>query len=787
MNDFGTFSGRGVNQVKTASANRRPTKRSSSPVPHLDLLQEINEFINHSGDLKTILEGIVSKISETLRFEVVSIYVWDPGYGRLVLSASKGLSTDIRQPVSLAENEGLTGLTFTTRQAVHANPASDYPNYKFIPGIGEELYENYYGIPLLLQNRCLGVFIVQTLPRKLITPAQKKLLQIVSSRLSGLLDVTDRMERLNLIGPEQGRKTTTFQGLPVSRGFAVGKAFIYSGLFQETPVDSERFFDYEWENQRLKTAFHRSEQELADLIDTLEKEATLSESEINIFRAHLEMLKDPSLRQAILKRVRDQKQTAEFALSEEMESLARQFENRAELYLKDRALDFRDLGHKLLHALRDPDSTSPLPMHLPENTIVVASQISPSLLVTLFKNRAAAIVTEKGGKTSHTAILAQALGIPAVSEIDDLCARVRIGENLLVDGNTGFVITNPGESLVTEYENNYRNSEDLQLSVEAKERDLPEPLVPLELSANIGFPTDIELARKYEITDVGLFRTEFTYMQYSSWPSLEEQVRIYEDLGREFPGTITVRTLDIGADKTLPYLELPHEENPLLGLRAIRFFMEHLEEFLRQMQAILLAHNASPRFEILLPMITSYWEVQTAREKLMELGEELDIPPERLPRLGMMVEVPAAFVQLEDFMELVDFVSVGTNDLVQYLLSVDRDSGTVSHLFTEFHPAVFRALRSIRDTTTAFDKPVMVCGELSGNPLGALALMALGFRRFSISPVKTPLIRYLSKKIDPETLPEIEHEIFRRKNGADIRNYLEIILGKRDPVFLEFD
>lgn len=403
----------------------------------------------------------------------------------------------------------------------------------------------------------------------------------------------------------------------------------------------------------------------------------------------------------------------------------------------------------------------------------------------LHRNKVAAIISEKGGETSHAAILAKSLGIPAVVGINNICNLVKSGERLLIDGSTGFIFSNPDKGLVLEYENTHKKLAKLKEIIESEDEDAGYASLPVSLTANIGFPVDVETAKQYRLNDVGLFRTEFAFAQYGKWPGVEEQMRIYEGLGTHFRGHITIRTLDIGADKMLPYFSFPKEENPLLGLRAIRFSMEYLDLFRDQIRAILLAMKKGYRFRVLLPMVSSVWEVETAREILEQLGNEIIMTHSQLPPLGIMTEVPAVLYQLEDYKDMVDFFSVGTNDLIQYLLAVDRNSGTVGHLYSGFHPAVLRALDDIYLKTKSLGKEVTVCGEMAGTPSGALALVALGYRQLSVLPSRAPAIRYLCKRIDEGFLRGVRVKILNEKNDREIESYLNETLESIDPILIE--
>ncbi|HEX3037088.1 MAG TPA: phosphoenolpyruvate--protein phosphotransferase [Thermodesulfobacteriota bacterium] len=753
---------------------------------HLKIVQEISELVNQSRGLDNILKDIANKIGDSLHFDVVSIYLWDKQGGKLVLRSTRGLKVNPDYPIRLKPDEGLTGLVYETRRSLVVMPASQHPRYKYFSDIGEEEYESYIGVPILLQNRCLGVLVGQTKERRLINPAEETLFQIIASRLAGLLEVADRLERLqspSIIKPE----TRTYQGKGVSGGFAVGTVYISRGLSQEISLDELKSYSVEGEISRLTDAFTRVDKDLYSLIQALEEEGVLSKSEISIFETHLLILNGSTFRNAIVGKIKEKGIAAEPAVIEGIESIAGQFENLNDPYLRERAQDFHDLGEKILYYLLRSRGLEKGFQQPREDSIVVAYDIGPSFLTMLHRSKIAAIVAEKGGETSHTAILAKSLGIPAVVGIKNICNLVKSGEELLVDGKTGFIFSNPDRDLVLEYENTHNKLVRLEEIVEKEEADPGNALLPVTITANIGFPVDVDMAKQHRLNDVGLFRTEFAFAQYSRWPGVEEQIKIYEDIGKHFEGYITIRTLDIGADKLLPYFSFPKEENPLLGLRAIRFSMEYLDLFRDQIRAVLLTVKNGYRFRILLPMVSSVWEVETAREIVEQLGNEIGVPFSDLPPLGIMLEVPAVLHQLDDYKDMIDFVSVGTNDLVQYLLAVDRNSSTVGHLYSGFHPAVLRALSDTYLKANSLGKEITVCGEMAGTPLGALALVSLGYTQLSILPSRAPVIRHLCKQISEDYLHDVKLKILNEKNERRVERYLNEALESLDPILIEID
>ncbi len=751
--------------------------RRDSEDPHLRLVREIGHMVNQRRGLDTILASVVRSVAAALHLDVVSVYLREAGGQDLVIRSTVGLTVDPAAPIRLAPGEGLTGEVYQTRRPLTATPASEHPHYKYFPDSREERYDSYIGVPILLQGNCLGVLVGQNSRSRPINPAEETLFEIVASRLAGLLEVADRLERLREpVGDRPHQRA--FQGKAISGGFAVGQAFVLRGLFQSALSDSAPAVQPEQEGQALEQAMRRTREDLLELVETLRQDQRLPASEINIFRSHLMILEDRTFADAIARRI-GPGVSSRRAVIEGVEQMAQQFERHEDPYIRERAQDLRDIGDKILHHL---GGTKRPAMELPQRCVLVAHEVGPTFLAAVQAGQVAALVCERGGETSHTAILARSLGIPAVTGIDEACRQVSPGQTLLVDGHTGFVFANPTPALVREYQAAHDRRSALCEAIQAEPESGPARAgLNVALTANIGYPGDVPLARKYGLNDVGLFRTEFAFMQHDDWPGVERQKAIYQDVARSFPGQVTLRTLDIGGDKVLPYFRFPHEDNPLLGLRSIRFSMEHLDLFREQVRAILLARASGARLRVVLPMVSNVWEVEAAREVLHQQAREIGLDDARLPPLGIMAEVPAITCQLDDFKDLADFISVGTNDLVQYLLAVDRGSNTVAHLYSSFHPSVLRTLHEICIASRELKKEVTVCGEMAGVPAGALALMAIGYTRFSVLPARAPLLRHLAGRLEPRALEQLRRALLGEKKEAEIRHLLQDAIAELDP------
>ncbi len=753
---------------------------------HLKIVQEISDFMNKSTGLDTILKGVVNKISESLHFAVVSIYITDTESGNLRLMANTGFKTEKKSAITFAPGEGVAGMILETMRPFVSMNVSQHPKYKPVFGAGEEKYDCYLGIPIVLNNRCVGVLVGQTSEHRHITPAEQTLFEIIALRLAGLLEVADTLDRLHTPSILE-HKTRTYQGTGASPGVAVGNVFLIRGLFGRAGAGFSAPLTVEEEKKRLLEAVLRVERDMKELIEVLRKDNILSPGEVEIFEAHLMLLSSDSadsVRGVILSFLEKGGVTAENAVVQGIESIAGRFEHQEDRYVREKAQDFRDIGEKLLHelvGLKTPDGAE---AGTQGGAVLVAPEIGPSFVSMLGKNKAAGVVTERGGETSHAVIIAKSLGIPVVIGIDNICDMVSSGDRVVVDGRTGFVFVNPDETLENEYLDSGRRIEEIRHFFET-DKKAGENALGISLTANIGFPDDVEAALRHGVRDVGLFRTEFAFTRFEKSPDVKEQTKIYCDMSNRFDGHVTVRTLDIGADKMLPYFNIPEEENPLLGLRAIRFSMEYLDLFRDQIKSIVLAADHGARLRILLPMVSNIWEVETAKQIMDDVASEIGLAEEDIPELGVMLEVPALVPLVDEYAKIVDFISVGTNDLVQYLLAVDRNSTAVGHLYTSFHPAVLRVLDEIRKSADKNGTEVSICGEIAGSPKGALLIFALGYKHLSVSPYRIPVVRFISNRIKKGVLADLRKELMLQKSDADVERLLADHLEEIDPSLME--
>ena len=564
-----------------------------------------------------------------------------------------------------------------------------------------------------------------------------------------------------------------YKGTGASPGIALGRALVIE--HSELVIEKKTIENIDEEIQKLESAVKVSKEELTKVKE--KALAELGEHEAEIFEAHLLVLEDPELIGSAISKIRDEKVNADYALNEIKEMFVAMFESMDNEYMRERAADIKDVTNRVLRhilGIKVVDLAE-----LDEEVVLIAHDLTPSDTATMNKNMVLGFLTDIGGRTSHTAIMARTLEIAAVVGLNDITKKVKDGDYIVFNGDTGEVIVNPDEetkakyaSLKEEFEE-YRKSLELlkgQASITTDGRHV-------ELAGNIGSPNDVEGLIKNDAEGVGLYRTEFLYMdKEDSFPTEEEQYEAYKAVLEGMNNKpIVIRTLDIGGDKELPYFEMEAEMNPFLGYRAIRLCLDRKDIFKTQLRALYRA-SVHGKLRIMFPMISSLEELLDAKEVIKEVLKELDaenIAYSNDVEVGMMIEIPSAAVISDVLAKHVDFFSIGTNDLIQYTCAVDRMNQKISHLYNQFNPAVLRLIKMVIDNAHKEGKWVGMCGESAGDQRIIPILLGFGLDEFSMSPISILPARKLITSLSYADMQKFADEVLAMGTAKEIKEYVD--------------
>lgn len=568
------------------------------------------------------------------------------------------------------------------------------------------------------------------------------------------------------------------KGIAASPGIAIGPAFVFhkqAPVIQEKAISGE---ELDHEVERLQQSVERSHKELQKILDFAEKK--LGDDKAKIFEAQLMILEDSILFETIYGRIRKELKNAEFVVQDEIGKYHRMMLSSRDEYTRERAHDVEDVRNRILRNLQEEKLIS----RLEGSSVVVSQNLTAADTLVLSRNDVLGYATDIGGVTSHTALLARALKIPAVVGARNISHMAHDSERVVLDGYGGVVVLNPTEETIKRYEAKRERYQEFEARL-AGLRDLPAETLDghrVELSVNVEFEQELEFIRIHGADGIGLFRSEYLLVGKEVFPSEDEQFRHYKNLAEAmYPRNVTIRTFDIGGDKLM--VEVVKENNPFLGWRGIRVMLDRRDLFLDQLRAILRA-GTRKNVSMMFPMISSIKEVRAAKQLIEEAKRGLrneNQPFDEKMKIGVMVEVPAAAVIAEDLAEEVDFLSIGTNDLIQYLLAVDRGNDVVSGLYQEFHPAVVRFLRRILERGKKKRVRVGMCGEMAGDPLATILLLGLGLDEFSVVPNVLPEIKKIIRSVKYREAKKIAKHVLALKTEDEVKEYLRDVMKRKFP------
>ncbi|MES9901209.1 MAG: phosphoenolpyruvate--protein phosphotransferase [Sedimenticola sp.] len=736
----------------------------------LETLHRIVKKVNSAPDLGEALSIIVHKVKDAVDADVCSVYLTDFERRRHVLRATNGLRQEAVGKTSLPLHRGLIGLVCERAEPVNLDDATSHARYLFIEETGETRYHGFLGVPIIQNRKVLGVLVVRQEDARCFSDAEVTFLFTLAAQLAGAITHARASGDLNALQEAPNGTKRFLQGRPSASGVAIGTAVVAYRLADLAAVPDRSVEDPDREISDFHTAVSKVEDDLRRLQGNMELE--LPTEDRALFDALLLMLGGDTLVTQTVERIR-QGQWVQTALRHTVEVHAALFDNMEDVYLRERASDIRDLGRRILMYLQ---SVQPEEKVYPEHTILVGRDVSAVQLAEVPREQLAGIVSATGSGSSHVAILARAMGVPAVMGVTNLPVGRAEGRETVIDGYLGRVYLSPGKQVRQKYQRLTR--EDSELATELDEmRGLSAETtdgVKIPLYLNTGLISELSHLGIEESEGIGLYRTELLFMLRDRFPSESDQAESYGKLLKSFsPKPVTLRTLDIGGDKPLPYFPV-EESNPFLGWRGVRISLDHPEIFLTQIRAMLRAAVGNDNLQIMLPMISSASEVDElmllihrAFDELEEEGYDIT-----LPKIGVMIEVPSAVYQIDALVRRVDFLSVGTNDLTQYLLAVDRNNPMVADLYDDLHPSVLQALARIVEGAAVYKRPVSICGELAGNPLATTLLLGMGVDSLSMSAGSLLKVKWVIRNTSRSRARHILKAALKMETPGEIRQLM---------------
>ena len=743
----------------------------------LETLRRIVQEVSSAPDLASALAITVNRIRDTMRVAACTVYLADQEQREFVLMATAGLNPAAVGQVRLSHQHGLVGWVAERQEPLNLEDAPRHPRFRETPATREDACHAFLGVPLIQYRRTLGVLVVQDAAVRQFRSEEVDFLVTIAAQLASILHhaVLSGAAR-DLLNPF-AIGAHALQGLAGARGVVIGTITIPHLLADLDDVPDRPAANPAAEETAFRAAIAAVDEELRLASERLAP--LLPPTELALFTVHRMMLNSDSLLAETGARIRAGS-WAPGAWRDAVLARARLLEQADDPYLSTRAEDIRDLGRRVLQHLRAGSIHAP--DTLAKRCVLFAEEMSVAHLAAVPPDRLAAVVCLRGSALSHVAILARAMGIPAVMGLGDRPIGRYEGCDIIVDGYRGRVFVNPDAAVREEYRRLL--AAEAELSAELGElRDLPATTLDgyrLPLHAKAGLLSDIATARDCGADGIGLYRTEFAFMIRDSFPSEDEQCQLYRQMLAAFaPKPVVMRTLDIGGDKCLPYFTID-EKNPFLGWRGMRFTLDHPDIFLTQLRAMLRANAGLGNLRVLFPMITTVEEVDEALRLLDQAHRELEEDgwPAGRPRVGAMIEVPSAAWQAAQLARRVDFLSVGTNDLTQYTLAVDRDNARVAGLYDSLHPAMLKTIAHIVEGGRLAGRPVNLCGEMSADPGAAILLLGMGADSLSAGATSVPRVKWAIRSFTRAQAQELARQALELDTAGQIHRLVNDALRR---------
>ncbi|HPA17941.1 MAG TPA: phosphoenolpyruvate--protein phosphotransferase [Verrucomicrobiae bacterium] len=740
------------------------------PKDNVALVCDIGELaglFEKSAHIEDFLRNAASIVAYHMKAAVCSIYLYNEGERALVLTANQGLNPDAVGRVRLQPGEGLVGTVFSEQRPIREASAARNPRFKFVPGTNEERYEAFLAVPIIRGLSPVGVLVVQDPVPGYFDENDSRAMQTIAAQLASVIQNAKLLMNLRRQPPEAAAVAAPpglryVKGAPVSDGCAYGKATVL-GVFEDQgqpgPFTADDF----------RRALARTEAQLADLQRAMEER--LADVASMIFSAHLLMVKDSEFSGQMISLI-EGGLSPQAAVAKVVGEYVRLFSSSPNARLREKVQDVRDLGRRLVQNLREGPESAPDY----QGRILIAGELLASDIVKLAAQRAEGLLLIGGGITAHVSILARSLQLPAVVVEDRRFFGFPAGLPILIDGGQGVVLIDPGDEVLAKYRDlRAARGEAERFAVVGPEEAVTRDGVRVHVWANINILSEIDVARRMNVGGIGLYRSEFPFLVRNDFLAEEEQYRIYRKILDGMSGRpVVFRTLDIGGDKMLSEVPWVHEANPSLGLRGIRFSLQNKTTFMQQIRALLRA-GAGADLRIMFPMVCSVEEFIGARDVVSECIRDLrteDVPHHPDPKLGLMIEVPSAVEVAEELAAEADFLSIGSNDLVQYLLAVDRTNEHLSDLYLSHHPAVLRAMKRAADACLARGKPLSLCGEMAADPKMLPFVLGIGIRVLSVEVRQIPVLHKNIAGIRIEDAVRMAEGLLRMGRIQDIKTAL---------------
>jgi len=752
----------------------------------LKILKRIVQEVTTAEHLTEALGILVQRVQNALSAEAVSVYLIDTATKEYVLIATDGLNKSAEFQVRVPKDSGLVGLVGRREEPVNIENAKAHPDFHVHLLLDEEHLNSFLGVPIIQHRKLFGVLIAQQSEQRCFDDTEEAFLITLAAQLGGIIVTAEASGELQILTQPkpEGKiriavEQITLAGVASVPGVGIGQAVV---VYPPADIDAvprnlvEGLDALEEEVSVFYEALDAAREDMRRLSKKMR--VSVDEEDHALFDVYLRILERDNLGAEVEAVIRGEQLNAQAALVDVIKKHVQLFESVEDEYLSERASDFHDLGRRVLAELQWSQREE---IEYPQRTILIGEEITAAALAEVPEGHLAGIVSAKGSNNSHVAILARALGVPAVMGVRGLkIEQIITHKSIIVDGYQGQVYIAPSKTLLAEFKQLEQEDQALNQSLVSL-WDKPAETTDnyrISLQVNTGLAMDAGLSMSVGAEGVGLYRSEVPFMSRDRFPSEDEQSIIYRQTLKAFaPRMVTMRTLDIGGDKALPYFPVV-EENPYLGWRGIRVTLDHPDVFLVQVRAMMRANAELNNLRILLPMVTNLSEVDEAIhlinkafDELLEEGFSLE-----KPQVGVMIEVPAAAFMARELAQRVNFLSVGTNDLTQYLLAVDRNNARVAGLYDGLHPALLRMLMKIVEGGHAAGVEVSLCGELASDPLAVILLLAMGFDSLSMNSTSLPRIKWVIRNISIAQSRRILTEVLELEHAFEIRKHLQSIL-----------